>query len=121
MKFLIAALMLVFSLAVTAQKGVALVDLKAHIGDTITTCGTVSGAYYAIRAKNSPTFLNLGGKYPNQLMTVVIWEDARSKFHVKPEDAFAGKQVCISGKVELFESKPQITVYEPKQLWVVKE
>ena len=116
MKFLIVALLLVFSHAAIAQNEVPLADLKAHVGDTVITCGTVSSAYYAIKAKNSPTFLNIGSKYPNQLLTVVIWEDARTKFNFKPEETLLGKQVCISGMLELFENKPQIKIINPEQI-----
>ena len=41
------------------------------MGDSVSACGKVYIAYYAIRAENSPNFLNLGAEYPNQLMMII--------------------------------------------------
>jgi len=42
------------------------------------------------------------------LLTVVIWSDIREKLKGKPELDFKNKNVCISGKIELYKGSPQI-------------
>ena len=48
--------------------------------------------------------------YPNQALTIVFWEETRKKFEKSPEELFADKNVCVTGRVELFKEKPQIVV-----------
>ena len=63
-----------------------------------------------------PTFLNVGGTYPNNPLTVVIWADVRKTFEEKPEEFYKEKTVCIFGKITLFKDKPQIVLYNKNQL-----
>lgn len=91
-------------------------DAGKHIGDSVTICGKIMGARYLESAKNQPTFLNVDGAYPNQALTIVIWEDVRKQLGFKPEEKLLNKQVCVSGKVETFKGKPQIVIHKPAQL-----
>lgn len=56
------------------------------------------------------TLLNLGAAFPSQLLTVVIWEDLRNQMKNKPEEYYLNKQICITGKVELYKEKPQVVI-----------
>lgn len=102
--------------AAYSQTNIKLEDLKSHIGDSVTVCGKVYSGRYLQSSNNSPTFLNIGAKYPDQLLTVVIWGDARKEFTGKPEDDYTNKEVCITGKVELYKDKPQIVIRKSSQL-----
>lgn len=108
----------VFMLAGTAQaqSTIKLEDVAKHAGDSITVCGKIVDGYYAARVENTPTFLNVGARYPNQLLTIVIWGDVRKKFEVKPEEQFKDKDVCITGRITEFQGKPQIVINSPWQL-----
>jgi len=99
-----------------SQTNIKLEDLKSHIGDSVTVCGKVYSVRYLESSNNTPTFLNIGAKYPDQLLTVVIWGDARKEFTGKPEDDYTNKEVCIIGKVELYKDKPQIVIRKANQL-----
>lgn len=55
-----------------AQKEIKLEELKDHIGDSVKVQGNVYGVRFLESAKNTPTFINIGAAYPNQLLTVVI-------------------------------------------------
>ena len=101
---------------INGQSVIKLDSIKQHIGDSVTVCGKVYGGLYLENAKNSPTLLNIGANYPNQLLTVVIWGDVRKDFTVKPEEDFANKEICITGKVELFKEKAQIVIRNPTQI-----
>ena len=67
-------------------------------------------------AKGTPTFLNAGGSYPNAPLTLVIWADARKEFKNKPEEYYAGKNVCVTGRVEVYRDKPQIVIAHESQI-----
>ena len=47
----------------------------------------------------------------------MIFPGDRPKFGT-PENGLAGKQVCVTGKIEMFRGKPQIVLTDPKQLAV---
>ncbi len=66
--------------------------------------------------KGSPTFLNVGGSYPNDPLTLVIWNDVRKQFKHIPEDILKGKDVCIYGTIILYKDKPEIVISNPNQI-----
>ena len=69
-------------------------------------------------AKNTPTFLNLGGDYPNSPVTILIWGDSRINFKQKPEDYYNGKNICITGKVVMYKGMPEITANKESDIEV---
>ena len=54
------------------------------------------------------TLLNLGGDFPNQLVTVVIKAEHRSKFSGRPEEDLIGKTVRIMGKMTSTEASRRL-------------
>ncbi|MBS1603589.1 MAG: DNA-binding protein [Bacteroidetes bacterium] len=97
-------------------KTIPAADAAKHAGDSVTICDKVYSARWLENAKNQPTFLNLGEAYPNQLLTIVIWEDVRQRLGYKPEEKLLDKKVCVTGKIEEFRGKPQIVLHQPAQL-----
>jgi len=93
-----------------AQTIIKLEDVSKHIGDSVTVCGNVSGVRFLETAKNTPTFINLGQAFPNHTLTIVIWSDVRKQFETAPEVLFKDKEVCVTGRIELFREKPQIVL-----------
>ena len=102
---------------VNAQTAIKLEEVSKHIEDSVIVCGIVDDMRYFENSKNQPTFLNIGGKYPNQLLTVVIWGVVRNQFTGSVED-LKGKQVCITGRIILFKEKPEIVIGQPGQIAV---
>ena len=88
---------------------------SAHVGESVTICGTVASADYAAHAKGQPTFLNLDKPYPHQVFTAVIWGNDRTKFGT-PEKELAGKRICATGVIQLFRGVPEIILRGPQQL-----
>jgi len=76
----------------------------------------VSSAY-AASTKRQPTFLNLDKPYPNQVFTVVIWGNNRSKFG-RPEVDYKEKRVCVTGRIAEYRGVPEIAADEPRQIAV---
>ncbi|MEO7306941.1 MAG: hypothetical protein ABIR78_10135 [Ferruginibacter sp.] len=98
-----------------AQTTIKLDEVSQHIGDSVTVCGKVSDMRYFESSKNKPTFLNMGARYPNQQLTVVIWENIRTQFSGKVDD-LKDKEICITGRIILYKEKPEIVIERPGQI-----
>jgi DNA/RNA endonuclease YhcR with UshA esterase domain len=116
MKPLLTTCLVLFTFtAARAQTTIKLEDVGLHIGDSVTVCGKVAGMRYFENSKDKPTFLNIGAAFPNQSLTVVIWELVRAKFAGKPEDLL-NKTVCITGRIILYKEKPEIVIERPEDI-----
>jgi DNA/RNA endonuclease YhcR with UshA esterase domain len=100
-----------------SQTVVQLPDISNHIGDSVKVEGKVYSTRYLADSKGSPTLINIGAAYPNQLLTVVIYGDDRKNFTSSPE-FFKDKEVVVTGKVESYRGKPQIIVHDSSQIEV---
>ena len=92
-----------------APVGIALKDAAGHIDEYVKTSGVV----YGYKALEGLTLVNLGGAYPNQLMTVVLKGAAQNL-----AAGIDGKKITVTGKVVLYKDKPEIIVTDPGLLTV---
>lgn len=99
-----------------AQQTIDIKDVSKHVGDSVTVCAKIFSGKFLDKANNQPTFLNVGGEYPRQLLTIVIWGSVRKLFQYKPEEKLKNKNVCVSGRVELFNGKPEIVIHSVSQI-----
>jgi hypothetical protein len=117
MKLLIIAGLLCFGIAANAQKEIKIEDIRNYVGDSVKLMAEVySGKYFETTA-NTPTYLNVGGSYPNPPLTLVIWGDVRKQFKNAPETFYPGRKEWIAGKVELYKNKPQIVIHNADQIY----
>jgi DNA/RNA endonuclease YhcR with UshA esterase domain len=116
MKYLFILLVGLITTTAFAQTEIKVDEAKTHVGETVKICTKIFGGKYLENSKGTPTFLNAGGSYPNAPLTLVIWADARKEFKNKPEEYYAGKSVCVTGKIELFKDKPQIVINKEEQI-----
>ena len=117
--FVIIALCL-FSVSASAQRKVSSAEAYKYVGDTITVCGKVFGGRYLDYANKQPTLINMGGKFPDQEITIYISGENRRKFGYKPEEMLSDKQVCATGRIELYNNKPQLVVTEPFHIKIIQ-
>ncbi|MGE6220697.1 hypothetical protein ACQKCH_12790 [Nubsella zeaxanthinifaciens] len=105
-------------LAVTgrAQTTISIKDAVNHVGKQVTICDSV----YSARAMDNLSLMNLGGKFPKELLTVVVFKADRAKFEKEPVEIFEHQRICITGTVTLYKEKLQIVVNDPKQLKLAK-
>jgi hypothetical protein len=87
-----------------------------YVGRTATVCGRVMSAAHFGSVRGGPTFLNLDKPYPDQVFTVVIWNQNRGRFERPPERMFDGRSICVTGTIETYRGKPQIEVVDPGQI-----
>jgi len=99
---------------VKAQTTVTIKEVVNYVGKEVILCDSV----YSARAMESISLLNLGGKFPKEVITLVIFKSDKRKFKKEPVQLFENKRICVTGKVTLFKDKLQIVVNEPKQIKV---
>jgi DNA/RNA endonuclease YhcR with UshA esterase domain len=85
---------------------------KSHIGEQVTVEGVVSEVHHA--ASGRATFIDMGGRYPNNAFAAVIFESDAGKF--PNVDALDGKTVDVSGRIQLYRGKPEIILNDPGQI-----
>lgn len=95
-------------------------ELNQHTGDSVKVCTKIFGGIYLDRSKGAPTLLDAGGKYPDALLTLFIGQETRKQFKEAPESFYKDKDVCITGRVKLYKGKPEIEIYDEKQIEVGK-
>ncbi len=94
-----------------AQQAIAPADAKAHVGQTVTIEGPVGNVY---TARSGMTFIDIGGRYPDNAFAAVIFSDDSGKFpNVKALD---GKVVDVTGAVSLYRGKPEIILKSADQM-----
>ena len=107
------------AMAETNSKDIKTIDVKDaqnHIGETIKVCTKIYGGKYNESSKTAPTLLNAGGEYPGNPLTLVIWADKRANFKNAPEVFYKGKDVCITGKVQMYKGKPEMIITKEEQI-----
>lgn len=95
-------------------------EASAHVGETHTVCDRVAGTRY-LRTGGRPTFLNLGRPYPDEDLTVVIWGEDRARFPEAPENAYDGRRICVTGRIELYRERPEIVARGPGALRIIDQ
>ena len=120
MKCFFSFLLVFLSISVNAQMKIKIEEAKDHVGDTVHLRSKVFGVKYFAESKDKVTLINMGAAFPNQLLTVVVRDEIRNKMHPEPTDEnLVGKEVIVTGKVELFKGKPQIVILQTSQFQVV--
>ncbi|TKC03469.1 asparagine--tRNA ligase [Pedobacter cryotolerans] len=109
------ALLQLICIAAKSQSKIEIVAVDKYIGETVTICDSV----YTTRALGGLTLINMGAAFPKQLLTVVIYKADLAKFN-EPEKTYLNKKVCVTGKLVLYNDKPQIVLNEVKQINVDK-
>jgi len=88
-------------------------EAAQHEGKVVTVKGKVDGQR---TAASGTTFLNFGGRHPNQIFSCRAFTD---KF---PEGlpACEGKTVEVTGKIKMYEGKPSIDLSGPDAIKVLE-
>ena len=100
------------------QKKSALRDSKDAAekeGKRVTVCARV----FSIKSTDAITQLSLGGAYPNNPMTVVIFAKNYSKFDISFEDLYKNRNITVKGMIETYKGKQQIIIDEPSDITVL--
>lgn len=86
-------------------------EAASHIGQTFTVEGQVGEVH---TTTSGITFLDLGGRYPHQLFTAVIFPENAAAFGAV--DGLVGSTVDVTGPIQLYRGKPEIILRSKDQL-----
>ncbi len=108
-----------FQAPLFSQK-ILLEEVKNFIGkqDTVKVCGKIFDARFLSSSVKKPTLLNMGGYFPNQKLTIVIFGDNRKNFPPNPEKYYENANVCVTGLVETYNGNPEIVVINGNQIQI---
>ena len=95
-----------------AETIIAAADAPKHVGETVTVEGTVSAVH--TDSRSGVTFIDMGGRYPDQAFTGVILKVDASKF--PNVESLTGKVVDMTGPVHDFKGKPETVLNDPAQI-----
>jgi len=100
--------------AASAHAGtiIGVADAPKHVGETVTVEGTVSAVH--TESRSGVTFIDMGGRYPDQAFTGVILKDDASKF--QNVESLTGKVVDITGQVHAYKGRPETILNDPAQI-----
>ena len=113
MRLPVLILALILAAAPAEAETVAPAGASAHVGQTVTIKGTVENVH---TTGSGMTFFDMGGRFPENAFTGVIFASDAGKF--PKAGSLAGKTVEITGPVELYKGKPEIILKEAGQLKV---
>jgi DNA/RNA endonuclease YhcR with UshA esterase domain len=113
--FILAAGLIAAALPASAETiapaTIAPAEVKAHVGQTVTVEAAVTDIH---TGRAGATFINMGGSYPDNEFTAVIFASDLAKF--PGAKALKGKTVAVSGPVQLYQGKPEIILKTAEQL-----
>lgn len=98
-----------------SQKLVHIDSVGDYIGKEVKVCVKVEGTHKS-NGKSKLIFLNLGKPYPDAPLLAVIFEKDFKNFSYAPEKYLDKKNVCITGKLVLYNGKPEFIVNKENQI-----
>ena len=76
-----------------------------------TVCGRIESTYISPNTGSQRIYLNMGGEYPNNTFTGLIWYSSnKDNFNGRPDKKYEKRNICISGVITTFKNKPQIQI-----------
>jgi DNA/RNA endonuclease YhcR with UshA esterase domain len=89
-------------------------EAKNHVDKDATVEGVVSEVHHA--ASGRAIFIEIGGHYPSNPFSAVVFKDRFNKFPTV--DSLAGKTVDVTGRIKEYRGRAEIVLDDPEQLKV---
>ena len=85
-----------------------------HVGAEAMVCGYVA----EVKNFSKGTYLNMGGGYPRQHISILVWKSDEDAFNSRfgSLEQFRGKHACARGLIESYRSALQLKVSNPQFL-----
>lgn len=130
MRKLLVLIMLLYSISVLpytakAQEtnyyvhcNIAATEAADHIKQNLTVCGKVDDVKIFKKNNKTHLFLNIGGRYPHQVFSVVLWDKVARSLKGNPVDLFLNKMIAVKGEIVTYRNKPEIIVKDLSQITI---
>jgi DNA/RNA endonuclease YhcR with UshA esterase domain len=112
MKILVSILGLALTITPALAETIAPSETPKYVGKSVTVEGAVSEVHHA--ASGKVTFIDMGGRYPNNTFAGVIFSDDANKF--SDIDSLDGKTVDITGTIKSYQGRTEIILNDPTQI-----
>jgi len=86
-------------------------DAENYIGKKVMVCSLV----YGVKELPTINFINVGARYPNNPLTIVIFPGDMQNFN-KGLEVYEDKNICVTGIVKEYKSKPEIIITGPQDI-----
>ncbi|GKW54107.1 hypothetical protein NCCP2140_31600 [Pseudoalteromonas sp. NCCP-2140] len=121
MKAILATSISILTLLISAQAQEPKIEaFKApfHVGKSVMACGEVAQVSKGKKA----TYLNLDKEYPNQSLTILVWDSNLAPFEERFGNLkrLSGERICARGKISEYKNTLQIKVSNPQFLRLMK-
>lgn len=117
MKFAFLSLFLLSSISF-AQKQISLEEIPQNIDKKVKICDKIYGSY--VIKSNGMTLLNVGNPYPDNPLTLAIFQKDLKNFSYVPADFLPEKSFCVTGKLIIYKDKPEIILKSEKDINIVE-
>jgi DNA/RNA endonuclease YhcR with UshA esterase domain len=104
------------SLSLAQTKTIAPQEAKDYIGKKVIVSGIVDQVTHS---RSDTWFINMGGKYPDNAFTAVIFKADADKF--KNLKDLEGKTIEVKGEIKDYRGTPEIILSDSDQLKIVTE
>jgi len=105
--FLTISSLYLFSNILFSQTQIPIDSVSAYIGQHVKVCDKVAGTFVT-KGEKPVTYLNLGADYPNNKLTIVIFQKDLPNFPISSSDYYKNQNVCVTGMAAEYKGKPQI-------------
>ena len=104
---------LLLMIAIGQAETLTTAQARAHDGDTATVCVVMASEHVAESSRGKRTFINLDAPFPNQVFTILVWDEDRQNVGALPRSG----RLCASGLISYYyRGVPEILVRNSKQL-----
>ena len=69
-----------------SQTSIPAAEAGKHVGEKTTVCDKVFGGRFLENANGQPTLINMGGAFPDNPFTFVIFADDRKNLSINPRN-----------------------------------
>jgi len=108
---------LLFAYCTFSQTKISPAKAKNNIGKEVIITGKID---QVVKSTGGNYFFNMGGKFPHNKFTAVIFKSDAKKFG-KVINTYEGKNVEITGKIKEYNGKPEIILNSVDQINVIEK
>jgi hypothetical protein len=112
----LAVVVLLLCTSISQSQTLTAAQAKAHMGENATVCGIVASERTASKSQGTPTFLDLDKPYPNQSLSVLVWERDKARVGSLPGSG----QLCITGLIVQYRGGAEIVLHNAASWYVPK-
>jgi hypothetical protein len=98
-----------------AQRKISIDSISAYIGQTVTVCSKVFSTHNT-KGEKPVIYLNLGASFPDQKLTLVIFQKDRPNFPSSPEEYYNLQEVCATGKLKEYKGKAEMILSSQSEI-----